>query len=200
MNSKYLLIGLFMLFSTATFAQEKTQWLKVVYQCETILELNEKITQLKDSIGKSEKEIVRLRREWEKTCNEFLKSPEAKTREDFAYLINNTDSITEKELYNRLVEASKYVDDDNRAPQTSADGKDSPEIPPAPAPVKQNNDAEKKEEKKSEKKKDKQGQKGKGKDKNPNEQGKKEEKGNDKKTEEKRSEDEIEVIKKEREP
>lgn len=150
MNKKHLIIGFILLFSVSSYGQVQNNMNKLVTQCATIVEFSQQITQLKDSIRNANQKVLELRKDWEKTCNDYLASDE-QTSEDFQYLINNTDSIIENALYLKLVEASRNVKVSNE------NNKKEPVINQEPAPIESDNDGKEpeKKENKGEKKKDK---------------------------------------------
>lgn len=157
MNRKYVLLGFILLFSITSYGQVQNNMNNLVTQCGIIVEYSQQIIQLKDSIRNASQKILELRNKWEKTCNDYLASDE-QTSEDFQYLISNTDSINETDLYAKLVDASKKVKD-NKGHEKLLPINDAanPVIKQEPTPIESDNDGKEteKEEDKKEKKKDK---------------------------------------------
>ena len=152
MNKKQFIIGLILLFSASSYGQVQNNMNRLVTQCGKIVEYSQQITELNDSINKVNQKIIELRTAWEKTCNDYLASDEY-TSEDFQYLINNTDSINEKELYLKLVETSKNVANNDKHKELAPVVGPKPVIE-KPTPDKSNEDG-KDPEKDSKEKKDK---------------------------------------------
>lgn len=153
MNKKHFIIGLILLFSASSYGQVQNNMNRLVTQCGKIVEYSQQITELKDSINDANQKIKELRNTWEKTCNEYLASEE-QTLDDFQYLINNTDSIYEKELYLKLVDASKKVRDKGKKKELRPVDDTKPVIKEEPVPVKSDNDGKEKEDNKKDKNKD----------------------------------------------
>lgn len=139
MNKKLFIIGFILLFSVSSYGQVQNNMNRLVTQCGKIVEYSQQITELKDSIRNVNQKIVELRSAWEKTCNDYLASDE-QTSEDFQYLIDHTDSIAEKELYLKLVEASKNVANKAKHKELAPVVGPKPVIEKETAPVKSNED------------------------------------------------------------
>ena len=152
MNKKYFIIGFMLLFSVSSYGQVQNNKNRLVTQCGKIVEYSQQITELKDSINNANQKIKELRNAWEKACNDYLASEE-QTLDDFQYLINNTDSINENELYLKLVEASKMVANNDQQKELSPVVGPKPVIEKESVPVKSNEDG-KESEKDSKEKKD----------------------------------------------
>lgn len=152
MNKKLFIIGFILLFSASSYGQVQNNMNRLVTQCGKIVEYSQQITELKDSIRNVNQKILELRSAWEKTCNDYLASDE-QTSEDFQYLIDHTDPIDEKELYSKLVEASKKVANNAKHKELDTVVAPKPVIEKEPVPVKSNEDG-KEPEKSSKEKKD----------------------------------------------
>lgn len=150
MNKKHFIIGFILLLSASSYGQMQNNMNRLVTQCEKIVEYSQQITELKDSINNTNQKIIELRSIWEKTCNDYLASEE-QTLDDFQYLINNTDSINEKDLYLKLVEASKKVTDNGKKKGLRQVDDTEPVKKEEPVPVKSDNDGKEKEEDKIDK-------------------------------------------------
>lgn len=153
MNKKLFIIGFILLFSVSSYGQVQNNMNRLVTQCGKIVEYSQQITELKDSIRNVSQKIVELRSAWEKTCNDYLASDE-QTSEDFQYLIDHTDPIAEKELYLKLVDASKKVRDKGKKKELRPVDDTKPVIKEEPVPVKSDNDGKEKEDNKKDKNKD----------------------------------------------
>lgn len=153
MNKKHFIIGLILLFTASSYGQVQNNMNRLVTQCGKIVEYSQQITELKDSINNVNQKIKELRNTWEKACNDYLASEE-QTLDDFQYLINNTDSIHEKDLYLKLVDASKKVTDKGKKKELRSVDDTKPVIKEEPIPVKSDNDGKEKEDNKKDKNKD----------------------------------------------
>lgn len=122
MKRKYFIFNIVLLFSIASaYGQEQSNIdTTLVNQCRTIIEYSERITQLNVYIRNAEQKVAELCKKWEKTCNDFLASKE-QSLEDFEYLINNTDSIMEYDLYVKLVDARNKFKNKNEQKNLSPD-------------------------------------------------------------------------------
>lgn len=85
--------------------QNSANMAELLERCEELLALQSKINALNDSIKAVKSNLERANQEWEQICENYMLSG-GQTAEDFAYLISHTDSISEKNLRERLIDAS----------------------------------------------------------------------------------------------
>lgn len=161
MKIKHFIVGILFLLPLISYGQDMYNMAKLNNQCGEIMRISQNIIQLKDSIRKAKIQIETQRKAWEKTCLEYLNSTN-QTAEDFQYLIQHTDSVQEKGLYDKLVAAKSKA---NLTPHRSFTLEPVETIQPIASPKQEpivtnekkdssKNDNEKQEKKKVENKKE----------------------------------------------
>lgn len=81
---------------------------KLLGNCRRIVILQTANDTLQTQLSRTTRELEEKNKEWQETCDRYMTSKE-QTAEGFNYLIQHTDSVQEKDLYNSLVDAARNV-------------------------------------------------------------------------------------------